>query len=77
MAYMLIEEERAVDIDTEEDFKKAEYLLKNYCGNNNSTNSSKQKILLIGARADGHAGVVLNIIRQCRLYDVVGFLDYN
>ena len=77
MAYMLIEEERAVDIDTEEDFKKAEYLLKNYCGNNNSTNSSKQKILLIGARADGHAGVVLNIIRQCRLYDVVGFLDDN
>ncbi len=34
-----------------------------------------QKIVLIGARMDGQAGVVLNLVRQFSLYDVTGLID--
>ena len=35
----------------------------------------KPKIIIIGARMDGHAGVVLDTIEQSCLYNVIGFLD--
>ena len=34
-----------------------------------------KKVIIIGARIDGHANVVLEIIKAERKYDVVGFLD--
>ncbi len=36
-----------------------------------------KRIILVGARADGHAGVVLDIVRQFGLFEVIGFLDDN
>ncbi|MBI2573114.1 acetyltransferase [Candidatus Woesearchaeota archaeon] len=36
-----------------------------------------KQIILIGARADGQAGVVLDIVRQFKMFEVVGFLDDN
>jgi sugar O-acyltransferase (sialic acid O-acetyltransferase NeuD family) len=35
----------------------------------------KPKIVICGARMDGHAGVVLQVIEQYALYNVVGFVD--
>ena len=35
----------------------------------------KQKLILIGARIDGHAGVVLDVIRDHGMYEPVGFID--
>ena len=35
----------------------------------------KLRIILIGARPNGHGGVVLDVIREHRLHTVVGFLD--
>ncbi len=35
----------------------------------------KLKVILLCAREDGHAGVVLDIIREFSLFEVVGFLD--
>ncbi len=35
----------------------------------------KPKIVICGARMDGHAGVVLQVIEQFALYNVVGFAD--
>jgi sugar O-acyltransferase (sialic acid O-acetyltransferase NeuD family) len=37
--------------------------------------NSKKPIIIVCARCDGHAGVVLDIIREYALYEVVGFLD--
>lgn len=37
--------------------------------------SHKEKIIIIGARIDGHAGVVLDLIELDKKYDVVGFID--
>lgn len=37
----------------------------------------KKKVVLIGAKGNAHAGVVLDIIREYSLYDVIGFLDDN
>lgn len=37
--------------------------------------ANKQKIVLFGARIDGHAGVILDVIEQFSLYNVVGFFD--
>lgn len=34
-----------------------------------------KKTLIIGARADGHAKVVLEILKAGKMYDVVGFID--
>src|ERR1700744_3571467 len=34
-----------------------------------------KRTLIIGARADGHANVVLEILRADKKYDVVGFVD--
>src|SRR5271170_5606264 len=34
-----------------------------------------KKTLIIGARADGHAKVVLEILKAGKKYDVVGFID--
>ncbi|HTA28610.1 MAG TPA: acetyltransferase [Bacteroidia bacterium] len=34
-----------------------------------------KKTLIIGARADGHAKVVLEILKAGKTYDVVGFID--
>lgn len=40
------------------------------------TLSSKKRLLLIGARIDGQAGVVLNLLSELRdNYELVGFLD--
>lgn len=36
---------------------------------------SRIKLLLIGARIDGHAGVLLDAISLIGIYDVVGFID--
>lgn len=36
-----------------------------------------KKIIIVGARIDGHAKVVLEIIRKQNLYNVVGFIDDN
>ncbi len=36
-----------------------------------------KRIILVGARADGQAGVVLDIAREFGLFEVVGFLDDN
>ena len=38
---------------------------------------ARKKIILIGARLDGHAGVILDIIKDYALYDPVGFIDDN
>lgn len=40
-----------------------------------SVKKSKKRVVLIGARANGHGGVVLDIIREHGLHTVVGFLD--
>jgi len=37
--------------------------------------NEKKQIIIVGARADGHAGVVLDIIKEYGLYEVIGFLD--
>lgn len=37
----------------------------------------KQKIILIGARIDAHAGVILDVIQQFDLYEIAGFIDEN
>lgn len=36
---------------------------------------AKRKIVIIGARLDGHAGVLLDVITEIGTYDIVGFLD--
>lgn len=41
----------------------------------NLKKTKKKMVVLIGARLDGHAGVVLDVIREYDLYEVVGFLD--
>ena len=38
---------------------------------------NNEKLILIGARVDGQAGVVLDFVREFGLYDVIGFLDDN
>jgi sugar O-acyltransferase (sialic acid O-acetyltransferase NeuD family) len=35
----------------------------------------KLRVILIGSRANGHGGVVLDVIREHKLHTVVGFLD--
>ena len=35
------------------------------------------KLIIIGSRPDGHAGVVLDFINELKLYEVIGFLDDN
>lgn len=35
----------------------------------------QKKILIIGARLDGHAGVLLDVISQIGTYEIIGFLD--
>lgn len=37
--------------------------------------SSKKRVVLIGARVNGHGGIVLDTILEHRLHTVVGFLD--
>jgi len=37
--------------------------------------TTKRKILIIGARLDGHAGVLLDVITEIGTYEIVGFLD--
>jgi len=37
--------------------------------------NKKKKIVIIGARLDGHAGVVLDVINRDRNYELVGFID--
>ena len=36
---------------------------------------TKRKIIIIGARLDGHAGVLLDVITEIETYEIVGFLD--
>ena len=38
-------------------------------------NNLKRKIIIIGARIDGHAGVILDTIEEIGEYEVVGFVD--
>jgi len=38
---------------------------------------NNNKIILVGARDDGQAGVILDFVREFELYDVVGFIDDN
>ncbi len=92
MGYIVIEEDRAVDIDTEKDFHEAEFRMQKQnqppAGGHGLSKEldrcikpvnslGRQKIILIGARIDAHAGVVLDVIRQFELYEVAGFIDEN
>ena len=36
-----------------------------------------EKIIILCSRMDAHAGVVLDIIKQFKFYEVVGFFDDN
>lgn len=36
---------------------------------------NKKRLIIIGARLDGHAGVILDTIKSLNKYDVVGFID--
>lgn len=36
-----------------------------------------KKIIIVGARVDGHAKVVLEILQKQNLYEVIGFIDDN
>ena len=38
-------------------------------------NKKKSKIIIIGARIDGQAGVVINTIAQTSNYEIIGFID--
>ena len=40
-------------------------------------NNRKQKIVIIGARLNGHAGVVLDTLGELGRFEVVGFVDNN
>ncbi|MDD5584557.1 MAG: NeuD/PglB/VioB family sugar acetyltransferase [Candidatus Omnitrophica bacterium] len=38
-------------------------------------NSTKKRIVIIGARIDGHAGVILDVLNLLGEYQVIGFID--
>ena len=40
-----------------------------------SVTKNNKRVVLIGARANGHGGIVLDTIREHKLHTVVGFLD--
>ena len=42
---------------------------------NTIKNKEKSKIIIIGARIDGQAGVVINAISQINTYEIIGFVD--
>ena len=75
MGYILINEQMAIDLDTLQDFELAEIMLEKLKKEEIAPELKKEKIILIGAREDGHAGVILDIINEYNLFDVVGFID--